>query len=66
MAPEEHEHDIQHNIKNDRDLDRRVQTNITVDHYNALKTLADIECDGNVSELVRALIDSALRQRYLI
>ena len=58
--------DIQENIKNDRDLDRRVSALITVAQYNGLKQLAEAEHSGNVSATIRAVILSALRQRYMI
>ena len=62
----QHEHSIQHNIKNDRNLDARVGTSITKEARAALKTLADREYHGNEAACVRACIMAALRQRYLL
>ena len=61
-----HHDTIVANVKRDRDLDKRVATNVSKELHAALRQVANDEHDGNMAGLVRSCLVSFARQRYLL
>lgn len=54
------------NIREDRNLDLRVETNLDAALHDAMMQVVDAEYSGQKAPYIRALIVRDLRQRYLI